>query len=159
MNKVFLVGRLVSDPEPFTTRNGINQSRITIATQDNRSRNESYFFPCVAWQNAANFINTYLHKGDLVAIDGKLTRRSFVSKEGKTVYITEIVIDMINSIGSKRDNANATNKIPTKSIDQSFPEQVVQQDTSETKSNNNTQQNNNQSSTNDVEWFDEVNKK
>jgi single-strand DNA-binding protein len=92
-----------------------------------------------------------LHKGDLVAIDGKLTRRSFVSKEGKTVYITEIVIDMINSIGSKRDNANATNKIPTKSIDQSFPEQVVQQDTSETKSNNNTQQNNNQSSTNDVE--------
>jgi single-stranded DNA-binding protein len=69
----------------------------------------------------------------LVAIDGKLTRRSFVSKEGKNVYVTEIVIDMINAIGAKRDNPNATTKIPTKSIDQAFPEQVVQQDTSDTK--------------------------
>ncbi|MDR0825809.1 MAG: single-stranded DNA-binding protein, partial [Mycoplasmataceae bacterium] len=60
MNKVFLVGRLVADPESYTTKTGNAQARITIATQDNRVKTESYFFPCVAWQNTANFINTYL---------------------------------------------------------------------------------------------------
>jgi single-strand DNA-binding protein len=48
VNKVFLVGRLTADPEPFTTKSGINQSRITIATQDNTNKQESYFFPCIA---------------------------------------------------------------------------------------------------------------
>jgi single-stranded DNA-binding protein len=48
MNKIFLVGRLADDPKPFTTKNGNAQSRITIATQDNRVRTESYFFPCIA---------------------------------------------------------------------------------------------------------------
>lgn len=117
MNKVFLVGRLVEDPKPFTTKNGSAQSRITIATQDNRVKTESYFFPCIAWQNSANFINTYLKKGDLVAIDGKLTRRSFTSKDGKTAYVTEIVIDAINSIGSKKDNQNATKSIEAAFVD------------------------------------------
>jgi single-stranded DNA-binding protein len=61
-----------------------------------------------------------------------LTRRSFTSKEGKIVYVTEIVIDVINSIGSKKDN-NSGLSIPTtkvestKSIDESFPENIVKQ--------------------------------
>jgi single-stranded DNA-binding protein len=48
MNKVFLVGRLAADPEPYTTKSGIAQARVTIATQDNSNKNEAYFFPCIA---------------------------------------------------------------------------------------------------------------
>jgi single-stranded DNA-binding protein len=48
MNKVFLVGRLAADPEPYTTKTGIAQSRVTIATQDNSNKSEAYFFPCIA---------------------------------------------------------------------------------------------------------------
>lgn len=101
MNKVFIVGRLGQDPQQFVTQNGITQSRISIASSDNWNKNETYFFPCVAWQSTANFINTYLHKGDLVAIDGKLIRRSYVSKEGKTVYVIEVVIESIKPLSSK----------------------------------------------------------
>jgi single-strand DNA-binding protein len=126
MNKIFLVGRLAADPQPYTTANGNAQARITVATQDNRVKTESYFFPCIAWSQQANFINTYLKKGDLIAIDGKLTRRSFVSKEGKTVYTTEIVIESINSLGSRK-TAEATKNQDLKSIDQSFPETITSQ--------------------------------
>jgi single-stranded DNA-binding protein len=64
-----------------------------------------------------------------------LTRRSYVNKEGKTVYVTEVVVDAINSIGSRKDNnsglsipnVNETKPEPTKSIDASFPEHVVKQ--------------------------------
>lgn len=102
MNKVFLAGRLASDPQQFVTQNGITQSRITIACADNWNKNEAYFFPCVAWQSTANFINTYLKKGDAVVVDGKLIRRSYISKEGKKVYIIEVVVETIKPFGSKR---------------------------------------------------------
>ncbi|MCF0217734.1 MAG: single-stranded DNA-binding protein [Malacoplasma sp.] len=100
MNKVFMVGRLAQDPQQFVTQNGIKQSRISIASSDNWNRKETYFFPCVAWQTTADFINTYLHKGDLVAVDGKLIRRSYISKEGKTVYVIEVVIESIKPLSS-----------------------------------------------------------
>jgi single-stranded DNA-binding protein len=74
-----------------------------------------------------------LHKGDLVAVDGKLTRRSFTNREGKTSYVTEIVIDQINSIGGKKEGTGFIVSDPTKksthtkSIDSAFPEDVVKQ--------------------------------
>lgn len=106
MNKVFLAGRLASDPQQFVTQNGITQSRISIACSDNWNKNETYFFPCVAWQSTANYINTYFKKGDAVVMDGKLIRRSYVSKEGKTVYVMEVVIETIKHFGNSRNNSN-----------------------------------------------------
>ncbi|MDE6893786.1 MAG: single-stranded DNA-binding protein [Malacoplasma sp.] len=106
MNKVFMVGRLAQDPQQFVTQNGITQSRISVASSDNWNKNETYFFPCVAWQSTANFINAYLHKGDLVAIDGKLIRRSYVSKDGKTVYVVEVVIESIKPLYTKNNDGN-----------------------------------------------------
>lgn len=126
MNKVFLAGRLASDPQQFVTSNGITQSRVSIACSDNWNRNESYFFPCVAWQSTANFINTYLKKGDPVVIDGKLIRRSYVSKEGKTVYIIEVVIETIRPFGS-RPNGNSS---------QSYNSNYVKKDSNINQSNN-----------------------
>lgn len=117
MNKVFMVGRLASDPQQFVTQNGITQSRISIATSDNWNKNETYFFPCVAWQTTANFINTYLKKGDLVAVDGKLIRRSYISKEGKTVYVIEIVVETIKPLSSSKNNNTYNNP---SSMDENF---------------------------------------
>ncbi|MEF9984854.1 MAG: single-stranded DNA-binding protein [Malacoplasma sp.] len=145
MNKVFLAGRLASDPQQFVTSNGITQSRISIACADNWNRNESYFFPCVAWQSVANFINTYLKKGDPVVVDGKLIRRSYVSKEGKTVYVMEVVIETIRPFGSSKNNSNynsSNNKsynsnkkadfsnesLPSENIEMQEPENFVPSD-------------------------------
>lgn len=104
MNKVFLAGRLASDPQQFVTQNGITQSRVSLACADNWNKNEAYFFPCVAWQSTANFINTYLKKGDSVVVDGKLIRRSYISKEGKTIYVMEVVIETIKPFGYRKNN-------------------------------------------------------
>ncbi len=119
MNKVFMVGRLAADPQQFITQNGITQSRVTIASSDNWNKNETYFFPCVAWQSQANFINTYLKKGDLVAIDGKLIRRSYLTKEGKTNYVMEVVIEVVKPLSNNKNNNNIHNEYPS-SIDENF---------------------------------------
>lgn len=107
MNKVFLVGRAASEPQGSVTSTGSTLSRISIACQDTYNKNEVYFFPCVAWQNNAKFINTYVKKGDLIAIDGKLRRGSYVNKEGQKVYTTDVVIENVKIMSSA--NQNRTN--------------------------------------------------
>lgn len=161
MNKVFLVGRLTADPLSSVTTIGTQQARITVATNNNKQKDETFFFPCIAWGNPANFINTFLKKGELVAIDGQLTRRSYVSKQsGQTVYNTEIVIDSINSIGSKKLNetnefAQASTIEPKKSIDEAFGTNVVtNKEASDQKIATPKFDNNND----EIEWFDEINK-
>lgn len=120
MNKVFLAGRLASDPQQFVTQNGITQSRLSIACSDNWNKNETYFFPCVAWQSTANYINTYFKKGDAVVLDGKLIRRSYISKEGKTTYIMEVVIETIKHFGGSRKSGTDVNISQNYSSKQNF---------------------------------------
>lgn len=120
MNKVFLVGRLSADPILKTTNKGIEFVNITVAVNDLRNKNDSYFLPCVGWNTTATFINQYLKKGDLVGIDGRITRRSYVNKEGKQTYVTEVVIDNINSLSKAKVNDNSEfNKIFTESNESS----------------------------------------
>jgi single-stranded DNA-binding protein len=46
MNKIFVIGRLINDPEQHITQNGVHQSKIVIA--DNKSKDETNFFNCIA---------------------------------------------------------------------------------------------------------------
>lgn len=99
MNKVFLNGYLASDPKSRITSKGIEQSSFSVGVTDNRNYSESYFFPCVAWSAQAKYININLKKGSFVAIDGHLIRRSYVNNEGRTVYVTEVIVDNIKHYG------------------------------------------------------------
>ena len=150
MNKVFLVGNLAADPTSRVTSNGMNVVNVTIATSDMRNKGETHFFPCVAWSNQANFIITYLKKGDAVAVDGRLTRRSYVSKEGKTVYITEIVIDNIKSVGRR----NKTEDDDLVSINESFTNKVMTQDDVTSKYEN--KKVNHQDNQSELSWLNDI---
>ena len=55
----------------------------------------------VAWNKTADIIEKYLEKGNEVAIEGKLTSRSYDTKEGEKRYITEIVINELLMLGKK----------------------------------------------------------
>lgn len=118
MNKVFLNGYLAADPKQRITSKGFEQSLFSIGVTDASNFNQSYFFPCVAWNNQAKFINSNLKKGSFVSIDGRLTRRSYVDSEGKNVYITEVVVDNLKTYGSTRTSAstNTTSTTATHEI-------------------------------------------
>lgn len=168
MNKVFLAGRLASDPQQFVTQNGITQSRISIACADNWNKNEAYFFPCVAWQSTANFINTYLKKGDSVVVDGKLIRRSYVSKEGKTIYVMEVVIETIKPFGFRKNNEandinsnfskNNNNKQQHETFDSNEFEELLKAAEVENDSNVNdfNKQAENEEDVVDLDWMNEI---
>ncbi len=163
MNKVFLVGRVAAEPQGSITSTGNTMARISIACQDNFNKNEVYFFPCVAWQNQAKFINTYVKKGDLIAIDGKLTRKAYVNKDGVNVYNTDIVIETIKIMSSSQNKNLKTNDSQEEFINQnnSKLEDVIFEDNDNLSNNTSNTQINNSSNDDelesvDLDWISEI---
>ena len=104
MNKVVLVGRLTRDPEVRTNSSGVSSARFTVAVNRNyRNRDGQYdadFISCVAWNNTAEFMNNYVKKGSLVAVEGRIQTRNYDNKDGNRVYVTEVVVETLKSLGS-----------------------------------------------------------
>jgi len=133
MNKVFLVGNITADPAAKQTTTGKTLVNFTVACNDNiQGKDHTNFFNCVAWNNQANYISTYVKKGDTVAVDGRLNRRSYVNKEGKNVYVVEIVVDSIKTVVKRSKGSDDEQLV---SINDSFATTGVNTDADFTKPN------------------------
>ena len=108
MNKVILIGNLANDPEPFTTQSGISRSTFRVAVQrrfaNAQGVREADFFTVIAWRQTADFCNRYLTKGRKVAVEGSIQNRSYDAQDGSKRYVTEIIADSIESVGSRGDS-------------------------------------------------------
>jgi len=96
-NKVQLIGHLGSDPEIINLESGKTLAKFNMATNENYTNSkgekvtETQWHHVVAWGKTAQIIEKYVSKGKEIAIEGKLTSRSYNDKEGNKRYITEIV--------------------------------------------------------------------
>lgn len=107
VNKVILVGRLGKDPEVRNLDNGATVANFTIATSESYrdkttgdKKEITEWHNIVLWRGLAEIAQKYLHKGDLVYIEGKLRTRSW-EKEGVTRYTTEVVGDNMTMLSTK----------------------------------------------------------
>ncbi len=95
-NKVQLIGNLGQDPEVVTLDGGKKLAKFTIATNETYKNaqgekvTDTQWHNIVAWGKTADIVESYLSKGNEVAIEGKLTHRAYETKEGEKRYITEI---------------------------------------------------------------------
>ena len=100
-NRVQLIGNLGKDPEVKSFDNGKKVARFTMATSDSYKKEngekvtETQWHNIVAWNGTAGIVEKYLKKGNEVAIEGKLTSRSWEDKEGNKHYITEVVANEV----------------------------------------------------------------
>ena len=108
INRVVLLGRLTKDPELRTTQNGISTCTFTVAV-DRIKKDEADFPQCVAWRQQADYLTRYGHKGDMICVDGRIQTRTY-DKDGRTVYVTEIVVDSLQLVGSRKDTTETTNE-------------------------------------------------
>ena len=95
MNLVVLTGRLCADVELKHTTSGKAVASYRLAV-DRRYKREGQpdadFFNCVTWGKNAEFASKHLRKGVKIAIEGELQSRSYEDKDGKTVYVTEVIV-------------------------------------------------------------------
>ena len=104
-NKVQLIGNLGGDPEIINMEGGSKLAKFTIATNEKwkdskgEVQEETQWHNIVAWGKTAEIVENYLVKGKEVAIDGKLTHRSYETDKGEKRYITEVRADEILMLG------------------------------------------------------------
>lgn len=104
-NRVQLIGNLGQDPEIVNLENGNKLAKFSIATSDSYKNaqgqkvEDTQWHNIVAWGKTAEIVENYLTKGKQVAIEGKLTHRSYETKEGEKRYITEVRCNELLMLG------------------------------------------------------------
>ena len=109
MNKAILIGNLANDPESRTTASGIAQCTFRLAVQrrfaNQQGVREADFLTIVCWRQTAELCSRYLSKGRKVAVEGSIQTRSYDAQDGTKRYVTEIVADNVEFLGSREDGA------------------------------------------------------
>lgn len=114
VNKVILVGNLGKDPEVRYTPSGTAVASFSMATterykdRDGNQQEKTEWHNIIAWRQLAEICGKFLHKGKQVYIEGKLTTRSYDDRDGNKRYVTEIVADQMQMLGSKDDGQRTT---------------------------------------------------
>lgn len=113
MNKVVLVGRLVSDLDVHDFEEGKCVGRFTLAIPDGKdAKGEAVtqFISCVAWNKVADTIDQYAHKGDRLGVTGKMVQNIY-KKDGVTHYNTDVLVDGFEFLEPKKTEEPIAEKI------------------------------------------------
>lgn len=122
MNLVVEIGRLTRDPE---VNNGAVRLSIAVTRRfkNKEGQYDTDFINCVSFAKTGEFIQKYFHKGDKIAITGRIQTGSYTNSEGRKVYTTDVVVDNAEFVESKGGSApdatpsGQTKKEPTSKDD------------------------------------------
>ena len=104
-NSVRLIGHLGDDPKVRKLDSGKTVANFSIATNEiyrdksGEKQSETTWHRLVAWGKQAEIVESYVKKGSEIAIEGKLTNRTWDDKNGEKQYITEILVNSVLLLG------------------------------------------------------------
>jgi len=112
LNKIQLIGNLGKDPEMSYTEAGAAVTKFSLAVnrrykdQEGERREETTWFNVTAFNQLAELMNTYLHKGSKVYIEGRMTSRKYTDKEGIERTTWDVVaneMEMLDPKGAREE--------------------------------------------------------
>lgn len=107
LNKIFLQGRMVRDPELRHTQSGTAVASFTLAVdRDFKGKDgnrETDFIDCVAWRSTAEFASRFFGRGRMAVVTGSLQLRDWTDKEGNKRRTAEVIAESVYFGDSKRD--------------------------------------------------------
>lgn len=113
MNSCVLIGRTTRDIDLRRTGNGTAVASFTLAVNRDFKTNdgqEADFIQCVAWKKTAELLEQYVHKGDRIAVNGSIRTRNYEDSHGRTVYVTEVLVNHVEFLETKnREQSNYNN--------------------------------------------------
>lgn len=108
MNRVVLVGRLTRDPEVRTLATGNSVASFTLAINRNFKNKEGNvdadFINISVFGRQAENVGKYVFKGSQVGVEGRIQTRSYDAQDGTKRYVTEVIADNVEFMGSARNN-------------------------------------------------------
>ena len=108
LNKIFLQGRLVADPEMRHTPSGVAVASLRLAVdrdfKDKTTGEKSTdFIDIVAWRQTAEFVSRFFTKGRMAVVEGRLQLRDWTDRDGNKRRTAEVIADNVYFGDSKRD--------------------------------------------------------
>jgi len=117
LNRVFLIGRLVADPQLSHTNSGTPFTRFRIAVNTpyrDRSGNwqeETLFIDVVLWRDAADRAVSRFNKGTRVLVEGRLRQSSWETEEGERRSRIEVRADRVVRLDPRRKQNESIEEI------------------------------------------------
>ena len=117
LNKVFLQGRLVADPELRHTQQGTPVASYRLAvdrgykSKDPNAQNAD-FINVVSWRNTAEFVSRYFTKGRMMLVEGRLQMRDYTDRDGNRRVAAEVVTDNVFFCDSPRRDGQPSGGAP-----------------------------------------------
>lgn len=111
MNSVTMIGRLTKEPELRRTQSGTACCSFSLAVKRPKVKDTTDFHDFVVWQQGAEYLCQYGHKGDIVAVTGYLTTRGWQDKDGnkrKAIEVTCDAVELLSSKSKSEGNSNTT---------------------------------------------------
>lgn len=112
INRWIGVGRITRDIELRKTQNGKSVVSFKLACNRNYKQEgqpDADFIDCVAWNKVADLTAQYCYKGMLVGVEGRIQTRSYDDKDGKRVYVTEVIAESVQFLESRqKGESNST---------------------------------------------------
>ncbi|EAC5315262.1 single-stranded DNA-binding protein [Listeria seeligeri] len=112
MNRVVLVGRLTKDPDLRYTPAGAAVATFTLAVnrpfKNTQGEQEADFINCVVWRKPAENVANFLKKGSMAGVDGRVQTRNYEDKDGKRVFVTEVVAESVQFLEPKNNNTGGS---------------------------------------------------
>ncbi|WP_082193093.1 single-stranded DNA-binding protein [Bacillus rubiinfantis] len=109
INQVTLVGRLTRDPELNSTMDGKAVTHVTLAVnrhfRNQHGEIDTDFVQCTLWRKAAENTCNFCRKGALLGITGRLQTRHYDNREGKRIYVTEVVAESVRFLSYRPQTA------------------------------------------------------
>ncbi|MGI1661398.1 single-stranded DNA-binding protein [Palleronia sp. KMU-117] len=130
LNRATIIGRLTRDPETKALPSGMPVTNFSVATsstyvKDGEKVEETEFHNIVVFAKQADACATFLRKGTLVAIEGRLQTRSW-EKDGAKHYRTEIIADRVQFGPKNERSADAQNDVPPPpTLDGTYPQEDI----------------------------------
>ena len=115
MNVVILYGRLTRDPELKYSQGGVANCYATVAVDRGMSREKRQeaeaagrptadFIGIKAFGKTAELLANYFHKGNRIALEGRIQTGSY-EKNGERVYTTDVIVNRLHFVESAKENA------------------------------------------------------
>lgn len=112
LNKIFLQGRLVANPELRQTSTGGSVASFRLAVDRDFKNKETGertadFINVVAWRATGEFVSKYFSKGRMAIVEGRIQTRNYEDNNGNKRTATEVVADSVYFGDSKRDGTGS----------------------------------------------------
>jgi len=105
-----LMGNVGGDPEVKKLQSGISIAKLSLATskrvkqQDGEYKEVTQWHNLIFWDKKAEVVEKYVKKGSKIFVTGEIEYRSYDNKDGQKVYVTEIVVNELKMLDSKKDS-------------------------------------------------------